>query len=139
MWGRIKIRYCGDRGFVYTRWLERASGLPPPSVGSKQSRRQKSAVDEQRQEKAVKKSSTVVVVFKCDRYSATHPNKRSREGSFMGEDFEGGKRCRDQFPFYRELSQKRKLVYGLARSVIRCFLGSGVFDLPTFIVPWVLR
>ena len=53
----------------------------------------------------------------------------------MGEDFEGGKRCRDQFPFYRELSQKRKLVYGLARSVIRCFLGSGVFDLPTLIVP----
>ena len=48
----------------------------------------------------------------------------------MGEDFEGGK-CRDQFPFYRELGQKRKLVYGLARSVIRCFLGSGVFDLST--------
>ena len=54
----------------------------------------------------------------------------------MGEDFEGGKRCKDQFPLYRELGQKRKLVYGLlARSVIRCFLGSGVFDLPTLIVP----
>ena len=41
----------------------------------------------------------------------------------------------NQFPFYRELGQKRKLVCGLARSVIRCFLGSGVFDLPTPIVP----
>ena len=41
---------------------------------------------------------------------------------------------RDQFPFYRELDQKRKLVCGLARSVIRCFLGRGVFDLPTPIV-----
>ena len=29
---------------------------------------------------------------------------------------------RDQFPFYRGLGQNRKLVYGLARSVIRCFL-----------------
>ena len=37
----------------------------------------------------------------------------------MGEDFEQGK-CRDQFPFDRELGQKRnlKLVYGLARSVV---------------------
>ena len=52
----------------------------------------------------------------------------------MGEDFEGGK-CRDQFPFYRELGQKRKLVYGLARSAIRCFLGSGISDLSTPIVP----
>ena len=41
----------------------------------------------------------------------------------------------NQFPFYRELGQKRKLVCGLARSVISCFLGSGVFDLPTPIVP----
>ena len=57
----------------------------------------------------------------------------------MGEDFEGGK-CRDQFPFYRELGQKRKLVYGLVRSVIRCcFLRSGAFDLSTPIVPCVLR
>ena len=47
-----------------------------------------------------------------------------------------GSKCRDQFPFYRELDQKRKLVYRfLARSVIRCFLGSEVFDLPTPIVP----
>ena len=46
---------------------------------------------------------------------------------------------RDQFPFYRELCQKQKLVCGLARSVIRCFLGGGVFDLSTPIVPWVLR
>ena len=44
-------------------------------------------------------------------------------------------KCRDQFPFYRELGQKRKLVYGLARSVIRCFLASGVLDLSTPIVP----
>ena len=43
----------------------------------------------------------------------------------MGEDFEGGK-CRNQFPFYRELGQKRKLVYGLARSVIHCSLSVAV-------------
>ena len=43
----------------------------------------------------------------------------------MGEDCDGSK-CRDQFPGYLELVQKRKLVCGLARSVIRCFLGSGV-------------
>ena len=42
----------------------------------------------------------------------------------MGEDCDG--KCRDQFPGYLELVQKRKLVCGLARSVIRCFLGSGV-------------
>ena len=42
----------------------------------------------------------------------------------MGEDCDG--KCRDQFPGYQELVQKRKLVCGLARSVIRCFLGSGV-------------
>ena len=41
---------------------------------------------------------------------------------------------RDQFPFYRELGQKGKLVYGLAQSVIRCFLGSVVFDLPTPVI-----
>ena len=39
------------------------------------------------------------------------------------------------FPFYREIGQKRNLVYELVRNVIRCFLGSGVFDLPTPIVP----
>ena len=42
----------------------------------------------------------------------------------MGEEFDG--KCRDQFPCFLELVQKRKLVCGLARSVIRCFLGSGV-------------
>ena len=42
----------------------------------------------------------------------------------MGEDCDG--KCRDQFPGYLELVQKRKLVCGLARSGIRCFLGSGV-------------
>ena len=47
-----------------------------------------------------------------------------------------GSKCRDQFPFNRELDQKRKLVYRfLVRSVIRCFLGSGVLDLRTPIVP----
>ena len=42
----------------------------------------------------------------------------------MGEDCDG--KCRDQFPGNLELVQKRTLVCGLARSVIRCFLGSGV-------------
>ena len=42
----------------------------------------------------------------------------------MGEDCDG--KCRDQFAGYLELVQKRKLVCGLARSVIRCSLGSGV-------------
>ena len=42
----------------------------------------------------------------------------------MGEDCDG--KCRDQFPGYLELVQKRTPVCGLARSVIRCFLGSGV-------------
>ena len=40
----------------------------------------------------------------------------------MGEDFD----VNYQFPFYLELGQKCKLVYGLSRSVIHCFLGSGV-------------
>ena len=44
----------------------------------------------------------------------------------MGENCNG--KCRDQFPCYLELAQKRKLVCGLARSVIRCFLGSGLPD-----------
>ena len=55
------------RVVVYTRWLEKARGLPPPSVGTQAESRQKSAVHEQRQEKAVKRSSTVVAVFKFDR------------------------------------------------------------------------
>ena len=38
----------------------------------------------------------------------------------MGEDFEGGK-CRDQFPFYRELGQKRKLVYGSWAKSPKCY------------------
>ena len=38
-------------------------------------------------------------------------------------------KCRDQFSCYLELGQKRKLVYGLGRSVIHCLLGSGVLRL----------
>ena len=69
MWRRIRIRYCGDRGFVYTRggWKGHAA-FPHRQLARKQSRRQKSAVHEQTQEKAVKRSSTVVAVFKCDRF-----------------------------------------------------------------------
>ena len=42
----------------------------------------------------------------------------------MGENCDG--KCTDQFPGYLELVQKRELVCGLARCVIRRFLGSGV-------------
>ena len=52
---------------VYTRWLKRASGLPPPSVDASRVE-EKSAVHEKRQGKAVKRSSTAVTVFKCDRF-----------------------------------------------------------------------
>ena len=59
IWGlrrRSRIRYCGDRGFVYTRWLERVRGPSPPTVGTRAETKQ-----------AVKRSSTVVAVFKFDR------------------------------------------------------------------------
>ena len=66
-----------------------------------------------------------------------HTVSRIKKGGIQGGKQVGlaqWGQCRDQFPFYREMGQKRKLVYGLARSVICCFLGSGVFELPTPIV-----
>ena len=56
------------------------------------------------------------------------PTLTLTRGKFYGlwARISGWSKCRDQFPFYRELGQKRKQVCGLARCVVRCFLGSGV-------------
>ena len=123
MWRRSRIRYCGDRGFVYTRWLEKARGPSPPTVGTRAE--SKAEVNGSRAEtgKAIKRSSTVVAMFKFDRFPPTHPNAQER-GVLWARILRWSK-C-DQFPFYRESGQKRKLVCGLAQSVFRCFLGSGV-------------
>ena len=84
---RIRIRYCGDRGFCLHEVAEKDK-RPSPTVSwltRKQSRRQKSAVHEKRQGKAVKKSSTVVTVFKCDRFCRRLPNMSNASRDESGE------------------------------------------------------
>ena len=92
------------------RWLERARGPPSPTVGTQAESKAEvsdSRAESRRLQRGVQERGVL-----CARISMW------------------SSKCRDQFPFDRELGQKRKLlivcVCGLARSVIRCFLGSGV-------------
>ena len=68
-----EFNIAGTGVFVYTRWLERARGLPPPSVGTQAESKAEVSGSRAETRKAVKRSSNVVVaVFKCARFSA-HP------------------------------------------------------------------
>ena len=125
---------CGDAaefdiagtGVLSTRgsWKGHAA-FPLRQLACKQSRGRSQRGSRADTRKVVKRSSTVVAVFKCDRFPPTHPNARER--GVLWARISRWSKCRDQFRLYGELGQRREVVCGLARrSVIRCFLRSGV-------------
>ena len=88
----VKYRVCGEAqqlefdiagiGVLSTRggwWLERARGLPPPTVDMRAESKAEVSGSRAETRKAVKRSSTAVVaVFKFDRFPPTHANAQER-------------------------------------------------------------
>ena len=105
------------------RWLEWERCPSPPTFGTRAESNTEVSGSREETRKAVERSSTVTV-FNFDRFPSTFPNAQERADLWARISM--WSKCRAQFSSYLELGQKRKLVYGLARSVICCFLGSGV-------------
>ena len=73
--GASNCDFTGTGVVVYTRGLEKARGLPPPSVGTQAESKAEVSGSRAETRKAVKWSSSITVVvamFKFDRFSA-HP------------------------------------------------------------------
>ena len=66
-------------GVVYTRWLKRARGPPPPTVGTRAESNAEVSDSRAETRKAIKRSSAVVAVFKFDRFPPIHPNAQKGE------------------------------------------------------------